>query len=183
MSGDRTDQLLTEYRNQLRLPWSRTIAGPQRVWMVVYDPELERRLRLRLEEFAIETREAGHNWQLVDLTGAFAEWLAANEYRDAYFAEPELLSGALGGFADALADRLEAALTSPETDDSTVVAVLGTGSLFPMARVSELIDRVASHVQGRLLVFFPGHLDGSNYRLLDARDGWNYLAVLITAGG
>ena len=60
MSGDRIDQLVAEYRNQLRLPWSRTLAGPQRVWMVVYDPELERRLRLKLEEFAIETREAGH---------------------------------------------------------------------------------------------------------------------------
>lgn len=183
MSGDRIDQLLTEYGNQLRLPWSRTIAGPQRVWMVVYDPDLERRLRLRLEEFAIETREAGHGWEIVDLTPAFADWLAANEYREAYFAEPVLLSGALGGFADALAERLESVLTSPRSDDGTVVAVLGTGSLFPMARVSELLDRVSSHVQGRLLVFFPGHLDGSNYRLLDARDGWNYLAVPITAEG
>lgn len=183
MSGDRIEQVLTEYRNQLRLPWSRTIAGPQRVWMVVYDPELERRLRLRVEEFAIETREAGRKWELVDLTPAFAEWLAANEYREAYFAEPELLSGALGGFADALAERLQAALTSPEIDDSTVVAVLGSGSLFPMARVSELLDRVSPHIRGRLLVFFPGHLEGSNYRLLDARDGWNYLAVSITAEG
>lgn len=183
MSGDRVNQLLGEYRNQLRLPWSRTIAGPQRVWMVVYDPDLERRLRLRVEEFAIETREAGRRWELVNLTAAFAEWLAANEYRDAYFAEPELLTGALGGFADALADRLQAVLADSEADDSTVVAVLGTGSLFPMARVSELLDRVSPHIRGRLLVFFPGHLEGSNYRLLDARDGWNYLAVPITAGG
>lgn len=183
MSGDRVDQLLAEYRNQLWLPWSRTIAGPQRVWMVVYDPELERRLRLRLEEFAIETREAGRRWALVDLTTAFAEWLAANEYRDAYFNEPELLSGALGGFADSLADRVAAALGDPTTDESTVVAILGAGSLFPMARVSELIDRVSPEVRGRLLVFFPGHLEGSNYRLLDARDGWNYLAVPITTGG
>jgi hypothetical protein len=32
-----------------------------------------------------------------------------------------------------------------------------------------------------LLVFFPGQFDNNNYRLLDARDGWNYLAVPITA--
>jgi len=31
------------------------------------------------------------------------------------------------------------------------------------------------------LVFFPGERDGSNYRLLDARDGWNYLATPIAA--
>lgn len=183
MSGDRIDRLATEYRNQLRLPWSRTLAGPQRVWMVVYDPELERRLRLKLEEFAIETREAGHPWELIDLTASFAEWLAANEYRDAYFAEPDLLANSLGGYADALAVRLEAVLSDENLGDNAVVAILGAGSLFPMARMSELLDRVSPAIQGRLAVFFPGHVDGSNYRLLDARDGWNYHAVLITIGG
>jgi len=183
MSGDRIDQLVTEYRNQLRLPWSRTLAGPQRVWMVVYEPELERRLRLKLEEFAIETREAGHPWELIDLTASFAEWLAANEYRDAYFAEPDLLANSLGGYADALAARVEAVLANERLGDDAVVAILGAGSLFPMARMSELLDRVSPSIRGRLLVFFPGHLDGSNYRLLDARDGWNYLAVPITIGG
>jgi hypothetical protein len=29
-------------------------------------------------------------------------------------------------------------------------------------------------------VFFPGVYENNNYRLLDARDGWNYLAVPIT---
>ncbi len=183
MSGDRIDQLVTEYRNQLRLPWSRTLAGPQRVWMVVYDPELERRLRLKLEEFAIETREAGHTWGLIDLTASFAEWLAANEYRDAYFAEPDLLANSLGAYADALAARVETVLANDKLGDDAVVAILGAGSLFPMARMSELLDRVSPAIRGRLLVFFPGHVDGSNYRLLDARDGWNYLAVPITIGG
>lgn len=183
MSGDRIDQLLVEYRNQLRLPWSQTLAGQQRVWMVVYDPELERRLRLKLEEFAIETREAGHAWELIDLTSSFADWLAANEYREAYFAEPELLSNSLGGYADELVHRVETVLADPRLDDDAVVAMLGAGSLFPMARMSELLDRVAPTIRGRLLVFFPGHVDGSNYRLLDARDGWNYLAVPITIGG
>lgn len=183
MSGDRIDQLVAEYRNQLRLPWSHTLAGPQRIWMVVYDPELERRLRLKLEEFAIETREAGHAWELIDLTASFADWLAANEYRDAYFAEPELLANSLGGYAEALAERVEAALADEKLGDTAVIAILGAGSLFPMARMSELLDRVSPAIRGRLLVFFPGHVDGSNYRLLDARDGWNYLAVPITIGG
>lgn len=183
MSGDRIDQLLVEYRNQLRLPWSRTLAGAQRVWMVVYDPELERRLRLKLEDFASETRDSGHPWELIDLTTSFADWLAANEYREAYFAEPELLAGALGGYADVLTHRVESALADAKLGDDSVMAILGAGSLFPMARMSELLDRVSPGIRGRLLVFFPGHVDGSNYRLLDARDGWNYLAVPITIGG
>jgi hypothetical protein len=33
------------------------------------------------------------------------------------------------------------------------------------------------------MVFFPGKHEQSNYRLLDARDGWNYRAILIEAEG
>jgi hypothetical protein len=35
-------------------------------------------------------------------------------------------------------------------------------------------------VRGRLVGFFPGQYEQNNYRLLDARDGWNYLAVPIS---
>jgi len=38
----------------------------------------------------------------------------------------------------------------------------------------------SSWIAGRLLVFFPGEHEGNSYRLLDARDGWNYLAIPIT---
>ena len=47
-------------------------------------------------------------------------------------------------------------------------------------RVSQLMERVAPTIRGRLLVFFPGEHEHTTYRLLDARDGWNYLAVPIT---
>ena len=43
------------------------------------------------------------------------------------------------------------------------------------------MEAVTDCIGGRLLVFFPGEREGSNYRLLDARDGWNYLATPITA--
>jgi hypothetical protein len=36
-------------------------------------------------------------------------------------------------------------------------------------------------IRGRVVVFFPGELEQNNYRLLGARDGWNYLAIAITA--
>ena len=61
-----------------------------------------------------------------------------------------------------------------------MVAVTGVASLFGFARVSKLMQAVENDVRGRLVVFFPGDYENSNYRLLDARDGWSYLAVPIT---
>jgi hypothetical protein len=49
-----------------------------------------------------------------------------------------------------------------------------------------VLKLVEGDVKGRLVVFFPGTLEQNNYRLLDARDGWNYMAVPISihsAGG
>jgi len=43
------------------------------------------------------------------------------------------------------------------------------------------VDKLAPMVKGRLVVFFPGTFENNNYRLLDGYDGWNYLAVPITA--
>jgi hypothetical protein len=47
--------------------------------------------------------------------------------------------------------------------------------------VSELLPLVEPFIRGRLLVLFPGVYEENNYRLLDARDGWNYRAVPILA--
>jgi hypothetical protein len=88
---------------------------------------------------------------------------------------------ALQGFADYAANLVKETLSSPNVNKETVVAVLGIGSLFGLTRASVLFETVAPFVLGRLLGFFPGRHEGSNYRLLDARDGWNYLAVPITA--
>ena len=65
--------------------------------------------------------------------------------------------------------------------DETVVAITGVASLFGFTRISQVLPLVEPHVRGRLLVFFPGVYENNNYRLLDARDGWNYLAIPITA--
>jgi hypothetical protein len=50
-------------------------------------------------------------------------------------------------------------------------------------KVSALLNDVNDAIAGRLLVFFPGEHEGNNYRLLDARDGWNYMATPITPNG
>ena len=175
------ESLLKAYERYVRSPWPRDLAGPQRVWFAVYDPAQERRLRPRIKAFEAATREAGHGWIMLDLTDAFAEWMASHDYRDAYFETPEDMDLALADFADALAERIQAVLSRLDADDNTVVAVVGLGALFGLIRASDLIARVAPLIQGRMLGFFPGHHEGSNWRLLDARDGWNYQAVPITA--
>ena len=47
----RIDQLRKNYQRLCGLPWDDKLAGPQRVWMAVYDKEDERKLRLRLGLF------------------------------------------------------------------------------------------------------------------------------------
>ncbi len=175
------EALVHEYGRFVALAWDTSLAGPQKVWFAVYEPTQERRLRLRVDEFALATKKAGHGWRLEDITDAFAQWMAHHEYRDEYFAQPEDMDLALEDFADYVVERLKEALTAPDVDSNMVVAIQGVASLFGLVRASAVLDRVTQFIQGRLLVFFPGQHEGSNYRLLDARDGWNYLAVATKA--
>jgi len=174
------DDLLAAYGRHVRIPWDTGLAGPQKVWFAIYDPAQERRLRLRLDEFRQRTAEAGRGWRPVDVTDAFGRWMAGQEYREEYFAEPEYLADLMPTFSAFVAEEVRNAMHEDGANE-TVVAVLGVGALFGLVRVSTLMELVAPAIRGRLLVFFPGSYDGSNYRLLDARDGWNYLAVPITA--
>lgn len=177
----RLEDLADLYGQHIATPWQRTVAGAQRVIMVAYDKELERVLRARKGEFETRTKAAGHDWHEVDLTSAFASWLAADEYRDAYFESPDDLQLKLKDeFPEFAADKIRAALTAPGVSETSVVAVLGAGSLYGFTHVSEVLKRVERDVRGRLVVFFPGTLEQNNYRLLDARDGWNYMAVPIS---
>ncbi len=172
--------LLKAYERFLQLPWDRTLAGPQKVWFAIYEPTQERRLRLNLPEFERVTKAAGHSWYHLDLTDLFANWMAQHEYREAYFEQPEDMDLALKDFASFVSQQIVEALTRPDVDANTVVAVSGLASLFGFTYASAVFETVAPSILGRLLVFFPGQHNGSNYRFLDARDGWNYLAVPIT---
>ena len=84
---------------------------------------------------------------------------------------------------DVLAAKVREGLTATDVTDNSVVALFGVGSLFGFARVSQVVRAIERDVRGRLVIFFPGHFEQNNYRLLDARDGWNYLAVPITHAG
>ena len=170
------------YERFVETEWVRSVAPQERVWFALYEPRDERRLRLRIGAFEETTIRAGHGWLACDLTDEFARWMASQEYRESYFASPEdLTEDLLDDFAERLAEAVRSVLGSPEADEKSVVAIYGVGSLFGLARVSLLLEKIAPQVRGRLLVFFPGEHDNGNYRLLDARDGWNYLAIPITA--
>ncbi len=175
----RIEDLAAVYERHVSAPWQRSVSGAQRVMLVVYDKELERTLRDRIGEFEQATRRSEHDWTLVDCTRWFAEWMARDEYREAWFEDPDLLGMKLEGeFREAVADRLRTELEA--AGDNSVVALLGVASLYGFLRVSEAIRSVEQAIRGRLVVFFPGTKNESNYRLLDARDGWNYLAQGIT---
>ena len=68
-----------------------------------------------------------------------------------------------------------------DVNATSVVTVTGLATLFDFIRVSSLINRVEDSVRGRLLVLFPGEYAGNVYRFMDARDGFNYMAVPITS--
>jgi hypothetical protein len=177
----RIEQLAEKYRQHISLPWQQTVAGAQRVIMVVYDKDLERSLLARKEPFAIATLDAKHNWFEVDVADSFARWIAAADYRDAYFENPDDLQLKLEAeFPEYVAREIRTVLDKPEVDGTSVVAIFGVGALFGFTRVSAVLKLVEPYIQGRLAVFFPGTYDQNNYRLLDARDGWNYLAIPIT---
>jgi hypothetical protein len=176
------DLLLQQYEHLVGMPWSQPLSGAEKVWFVVYEPSQERRLRLRLQEFQMITEKVGHTWKYVDLTDAFAHWITGQRHREAYFKRPDLLSEAsLSEFAAAAAAEIRVALDAPDAGEQTVVAVGGVGSLFGIVFASEVLGQITKSVSGRLVVFFPGRCENKIYRLLDARDGWNYLAIPITA--
>ncbi len=176
------DDLLAAYRKFVALPWQQNLAAAQHVWMAVYPPEHERRVRLHLPAFEVATKEAGHSWALIDITTAFEGWMADHEYREQYFESPDLLETALPAFFAHLVTDVRAQLDQyPDTNG--VVGLVGAGALFGLGdkvKVSALLNAVNDAVSGRMLVFFPGEHEGNSYRLLDARDGWNYLATPIT---
>lgn len=182
--ASRVDALADAYKRHVSLPWDRGLAPAQRVWFAVYPKEEERRLRYKVAVFQLATtdpRGADKKWALVDLTDSFSRWLDREKYRESYFKNPKMLAPKLPRFLEFAADEVVAAAEEQGADEDTVVAVLGVASLFGFVQVSELVPRVVSRLSGRLLVFFPGSRDGNVYKLLDAREGWNYLATPITA--
>lgn len=175
------ERLAQTFGRHIAIGWPASSSGAQRVIMIVYDPADERLLRRKLDIFAHEAIAAGKSWTTLDLTPVFARWLAAHRYREVYFEEPDELH-ALGEerVAAAAAEMIEAALRDSAHGPDVVLGVYGVGSLYGFASVSDVLSRVEHAIQGRLAVFFPGRVQEGRYRLLDARESWDYHAVPIS---
>lgn len=177
--SNRLTELLKSYESFISVPWSPYVSAEERAIFVVYPKEDELKLRHRIPEFELATTQNGHNWLQLNITDSFAEWMSEQDYKEAYFEDPEYLESNYDFFAEDLAEKLKTKITASETEN-TVVALIGCGSLFGFASVSSLVKEIAQAASGRLLVFFPGEHYENNYQLLDAKDGWGYQATPIT---
>ena len=173
------DDLLTGYERQIQLPWSKDAPPAARVWLLWYDKSMQRRVTGRIGEFEYATTKAGHGWRYVNLTGWFGSWIAKHEFFEALLDYPQEIRGLLVDAELALIAELRNELE--QCSPSDVLALDGCGSLFGIVRVSTLIAKIADAIPGRMLVAFPGKHSAGVYRLLDARDGWNYHAIPIPA--
>jgi hypothetical protein len=177
----RVKRLIKSYAQFISIPWRDDAAAAQRVVFCVYHETEERALRTKIDEFELVSRQAGHDWCLHDLTDTFSEWLASQRYAKSYFEKPSLLATIYPRYLEYLALDFERRISELASPHNSVIAISGVGSLFGFLKVKDVVDRLAPMVSGRLVIFFPGSYEDNNYRLLDGYDGWNYLAVPITA--
>lgn len=176
----RVSDLIDAYKAELSLTWKDNLSGGERVWMLVYPPDLELQMRHALPIMELATTQTSRGWIVIDVTDDFGRWLSSHRHAVAFYEEPsDLTQSILDQFEAALVTRIREALEAAPVN--TVVALVGIGSIFPFLRASSVIKAVDSAVTGRLLVFFPGLHDPEthSFRLLDARDGFNYRARVI----
>lgn len=174
-------RLIQSYGKYIAVPWRTDTAAAQRVIFCIYHETEELRLRAKIDEFELATRRTGHDWAVFDLTDTFAEWLTSQRYARSYFQKPHLLLTLMPRYQEYIVEKFTEFLKNHQISDTSVVAIKGVGSLFGFLKVKEVVSKLAPLVKGRLLVFFPGSYENNNYRLLDGYDGWNYLALPITA--
>ena len=137
-------------------------------------------MRASLPKLELATGQGGHGWTVIDITDELGSWIAAHRYHEAFFEDPS-------DFTAAIADKFETELVSKVREqlsaasENDVTALVGIGSIFPFLRASSVIKAIDHAVGGRLLVLFPGLHDPEthSFRLLDARDGFNYRARVI----
>ena len=175
--GHSFDDLTRAYARHVALPWQAGLSPAERVWILWYDSALELRVAAQTHQFETATRAHGHGWSSLDLGSSFGRWIADQPYLDRLTRRPAELGPLLPAFAEHVASVVASAARPLTAND--VLALSGLGALFGLASVSNLIERVAAAVPGRLLAIFPGSYTRGGYSLLDARESWNYHAIPI----
>jgi hypothetical protein len=177
----RIDLLVEAFEKVVKEPWASALSGQERIWFLVYDPAEQRKVDLSIEDFETATIKAKKKWQSISLKQCFPAWMASHEYKEDYFKSPEYIVDQLEAeFIPFAIEFLKNELKKIEQDGDTLIALKDVSALFGFARLSEILKSCDKDFQGRLLIFFPGEFEHNHYRLLDARDGWDYLARPIT---
>jgi hypothetical protein len=171
------EDLLENFKKRLAVPWRLDKPPAGLVWILWYDKARERRVRGRLREFQLAAEQAGKAWREFDIAPRFGDWVAQQPWFERLARHPGTLSTVIPQFEEDLVNRVKAELAACGQND--IMVLTGVASLFGITRASALIDKVVTSIPGRMLMTFPGLHQGGIYRLLDARDGWNYLAVPI----
>lgn len=174
------ERLNEALKQQLRHPWSQDRSGGERVWFLVFDPDRIRNVLARKQTFRLTTEAAGKSWVELDLSREFGTWMQAHQYAERYFARPGRATTIPDDFASDLARSITDTIKNQSVGADTLLVLTGTESLFGINKLSSIIRMIEDHIPGRMLVFFPGDYHEPTYRFLDARDGWNYLAIPIT---
>ena len=176
---NRIEILAKRFEEHISLPWQQHLAPSERIIFVVYPKEDERRLRSKTELFQQSVLRTGHGWREINLETAFPDWMTSQEYAEDYFTFPEDLDQKLEtDFSDFVWRQVSGELN--EISENDLLAVFGVGTLFGLTHVSTVLKKLETGIRGRLVVFFPGTHEKNTYRLLDARDGWGYMAFPIT---
>ena len=177
----KTDQLLAKFELVVNEPWSTSLAGQERIWFLVYDPAEQRKIDLRFGDFEAATVKAGKKWKSISVKQCFPTWMSTHEYKDEYFNNPEYIVDQLEAeFIPYAIQYLKDELKKIAQDTETLIVIRDVSALFGFVRLSEVLKSCDRDFKGRLLIFFPGEFEHNHYRLLDARDGWDYLARPIT---
>lgn len=176
------DQLLESFEKVVKEPWSAALSGQERIWFLVCDPAEQRKVDLRLGDFETATIKSGKKWKGISMKLCFPAWMAQHEYRDDYFKNPSYIVDQLEAeFIPFAIQFLKDELKKTDQDLDTLIAIKDVSSLFGFVRLSEILKSCDKDFKGRMLIFFPGEFEHNHYRLLDARDGWDYLARPITS--
>ncbi|HNX66235.1 MAG TPA: DUF1788 domain-containing protein [Bacteroidales bacterium] len=175
------DQLLEAFEKVVKEPWASALSGQERIWFLVYDPAEQRKVDLRMGDFETATIRSGKKWMSVSMKKCFPSWMVNHEYKEGYFKKPNHIVDQLeADFIPYAIKFLKDELSKLEQDQDTLVAIKDVTAMFGFARLSEILKGCDKDFKGRLLIFFPGEFEHNHYRLLDARDGWDYLARPIT---
>jgi hypothetical protein len=171
----KVNQLIEKFESIIKEPWSTGLSGQEKVWFLIFDPIELRKVYFKLGEFEMATKNANRDWLSISLNDSFTNWLSQHDYKESFFEEPQYISDALQEeFREYIILEINEKLE--ENSENTLLVLKDASAIFGFIKLSEIVQDLSNKIKGRLMVLFPGEFTNNQYRLMDARDGWDYLA-------